>query len=563
MTDDQKVKITITTDETKDILEAKLKSIEEQAVEKKTEAQARSNGFSYINLKGYPISTDALALIPKLDAQEKKIVCFFYTGEEIRYGAVHPESPDTQEYCKKIADKIFARYKILTISELSLLQAIKAYDNVPRILKQDTGVSVSEDELQRLQKQFNNREDLQKIITQVKVTELVSLIIASALKFDTSDIHIEAEENDAKLRLRIDGELTTVATIPKELFPKISSRIKLLSDLKINLSNVPQDGRFTIHLTKDKIDVRVSTMPTSYGESIVMRLLKSSSVGLEFETLGLRGRSFKDLEFNIQRPNGMIITTGPTGSGKTTTLYAILNKLNNDTTKIITLEDPIEYKLSGINQSQIDPRRGYNFAAGLRSVLRQDPDIVMVGEIRDLETAETAINAALTGHLMISTIHTNSAAGAIPRFLAMGVKPFLLAPAINAIMGQRLIRKLCPHCREEYIPEPQVLTRINKLLGEISPTSGDALTKEQIDKLKFYKPKGCEKCNNGYKGRIGVYEIMTMNEKVEQMILSGKVSEYEAQKIAIENGMVTMVQDGLLKASQGITSVDEVFDKTE
>jgi len=277
----------------------------------------------------------------------------------------------------------------------------------------------------------------------------------------------------------------------------------------------------------------------------------------------LRGRSFKDLEFNIKRPNGMIITTGPTGSGKTTTLYAILNKLNNDATKIITFEDPIEYKLSGINQSQVDPRRGYNFAAGLRSILRQDPDIVMVGEIRDLETAETAINAALTGHLMISTIHTNSAAGAIPRFLAMGVKPFLLAPAINAVMGQRLIRKLCPHCREEYIPEPEVLARINKLLEEISPASGDTLTREQIDQLKFYRPKGCAKCNHGYKGRIGVYEIMTMNEKVEQMILSGKVSEYDAQKIAVDIGMVTMVQDGLLKASQGITSVEEVFDKTE
>ncbi|PJA92943.1 MAG: hypothetical protein CO133_01505, partial [Candidatus Komeilibacteria bacterium CG_4_9_14_3_um_filter_37_5] len=246
MDDDQKIKITVTTDENKEILDAKLRAIEEGSVEKNTEALARSKGFNYMNLKGYPVSTDALALIPKKDAEEKNIVCFFYSGEEIRFGAIHPELPATQEFCQSIAEKVRAHYKILNISEISMKVALKAYDNVPRVMKQDSGVNISEEDLQKLQKQFDNKEDLQKVIAQVKVTELVTLIIASALKFDTSDIHLEAEEKNAKLRLRIDGELATVATIPKELFPKVSSRIKLLSDLKINLNNVPQDGRFTI-----------------------------------------------------------------------------------------------------------------------------------------------------------------------------------------------------------------------------------------------------------------------------------------------------------------------------
>ncbi|MBL7022420.1 type II/IV secretion system protein, partial [Patescibacteria group bacterium] len=279
--------------------------------------------------------------------------------------------------------------------------------------------------------------------------------------------------------------------------------------------------------------------------------------------LGLQGKSKKDLEFNIKRPNGMIITTGPTGSGKTTTLYAILNELNDEATKIITMEDPIEYKLQGLNQSQVDSSKGYTFADGLKSILRQDPDIVMVGEIRDLETAEVAINAALTGHLMISTIHTNSAAGAIPRFLAMGVKPFLLAPSINAIMGQRLLRRLCKECKKEHTPEPETLEKVKKILSEISPASGDQLSEDELNNLKFYTAEGCDKCHGGYKGRVGVYEVLTMNEEVEQMILSGKVSETDAQNIATKSGMVTMVQDALLKAKDGITSIEEVFDKTE
>jgi len=301
-----------------------------------------------------------------------------------------------------------------------------------------------------------------------------------------------------------------------------------------------------------------------YGESVVMRLLKSSAASLNFDDLGIRGKAFVDLKHEIQRPNGMIITTGPTGSGKTTTLYAILNKLNDAGTKIITLEDPVEYKLQGINQSQIDHAKDYTFAHGLRSILRQDPNVVMVGEMRDLETADVAINAALTGHLVISTIHTNSASGAIPRFLAMGVKPFLLSPALNAIIGQRLLRKICDQCKIEDSIDNDTMTKILNLLSKIPVSSAERLQDEELNNLKFYKGQGCPVCHGlGYKSRVGVYEIMTMNAEIEKIILSGKVSEYEIQEIAVKSGMLTMVQDGLLKAKDGITSVEEVFKKTE
>jgi type II secretory ATPase GspE/PulE/Tfp pilus assembly ATPase PilB-like protein len=309
-----------------------------------------------------------------------------------------------------------------------------------------------------------------------------------------------------------------------------------------------------------------------------MRLLKASSIGLEFEQLGFRGKSFNILNDEMKKPNGMIITTGPTGSGKTTTLYAILNKLNTPDTKIITLEDPIEYKLLGIVQSQIDnadtneqediqtgeikKKSTYTFARGLRAILRQDPDIVMVGEIRDLETAETAINAALTGHLMLSTIHTNSAAGTIPRLLSMGVQAFLLAPSLNAIIGQRLTRKLCQSCKvEDTSIDNATMTVILNALNEISPQSG---YQPDLNNLKFYTAKGCDKCQGiGYKGRIGVYEVMLMSPEIEKIILSNKASEYELEKVAVAAGMITMLQDGLLKALDGLTSIEEIFDKVK
>jgi type II secretory ATPase GspE/PulE/Tfp pilus assembly ATPase PilB-like protein len=305
----------------------------------------------------------------------------------------------------------------------------------------------------------------------------------------------------------------------------------------------------------DRIDIRASFLPTNFGESVVMRLLRSSAVGLEFNDLGIRGRSFDQLKREVERPNGMIITTGPTGSGKTTTLYAILKKLNNQEIKIITIEDPIEYQLAGVNQSQTS--KNYTFAQGLRSIVRQDPDIIMVGEIRDLDTAEIAIQAALTGHLVLSTIHTNDAAGTVPRFLSMGAKPYLLAPALNAMIGQRLVRKICAQCKQEIKLDDEILKRVKDLLNELAEADKKKI---DFDKLTFYQGDGCEACQGlGFKGRIGIYEVLTMNQEIEKLILSGQASEYDMRDNAKKNGMITMVQDGLLKALDGITSVEEVF----
>ena len=325
--------------------------------------------------------------------------------------------------------------------------------------------------------------------------------------------------------------------------------------MKINIADKPQEGRISIFLTKDKIDIRASFLPTAHGESIVMRLLRASSLELTFENLGFMGRSYEQIKRQIGRPSGMIIAAGPTGSGKTTTLYAILKTLNNSETKIVTIEDPIEYQLKGINQSQANEK--YNFAQGLRSIIRQDPDILLVGEIRDLETAETSIQAALTGHLLLSSIHTNDASGAIPRFLSMGAKPFLLAPSLNAIIGQRLVRRNCPKCKIKEAIGAEILSRVKELLEKLPKEEKDEIN---INNLEFYKGQGCDYCHGiGYKGRIGIYEVLVMNNEIKKLILAASISEYEIHNCAIKNGMVTMVQDGLLKAMKGITSVEEVF----
>jgi len=554
----------IASQETAAKLEEKIKEMDLESLEKAEEKRASQAGLPYINLKGFPVSPIAIGLIDQEQAEALAVVCFFYAGSEIRLGSANPENPQLKMLAGELASAHHAHVEIYLISQASFELAFKIYEKVPKIKKMTGGVEITEEALTKYQVELASFEQLQKRINEVNITELVTLTVASALKTESSDIHIETEEQSIKIRFRIDGVLHTVASLSLSEWPKIISRIKLLAGLKINIVDQPQDGRFTIHLTKDKIEVRVSTIPTAYGESVVMRLLRSSAVGLKFEDLGIRGKSFVDLKHEIQRPNGMIISTGPTGSGKTTTLYAVLNKLNNPENKIITLEDPIEYKLEGINQSQIDHSKDYTFAKGLRSVLRQDPDVVMVGEIRDLETAEVAINAALTGHLVISTIHTNSAAGALPRFMAMGVKPFLLSPALNAVIGQRLVRKICPQCKTEAKVDNDTMTKILNILSKIPMKSAERLNDSELHNLKFYKGQGCATCHGlGYKGRIGIYEIMSMSAAVEKIILSGQVSEYEIQELAVSEGMLTMVQDGLLKAKDGITTIEEVFKHAE
>ncbi len=551
----------VSSDEAKGKFEAKMKELGLQALEKEAQKKGAAIGASHISLKGFPIVPEALAMIPEDQAKELKAIAFLQTGDEIRMGAVDPSDPRVKELAFQLGERNGANVGTYIISENSFEHAFKLYEALPKTRKILKGVEISESDLKKYDAELTTFRDLDKVIQKVQITESVGLIMAAALKGGASDIHIEAEEKDVVVRLRIDGVLNDAARIKPTEWPRLVGRIKLFSTLKINVTNIPQDGRFTIYVNKEKIDVRVSTIPTAYGESVVMRLLKPSTIGLSFEQLGIRGRAFEQLKREVERPNGMIVTTGPTGSGKTTTLYAILKKLNDAQTKIITLEDPVEYKLEGINQSPIDLSKDYTFAKGLRAILRQDPDVVMVGEIRDLETAETAIQAALTGHLMVSTIHTNNAAGAIPRFLSMGVKPFLLAPALNAVIGQRLVRRIHDVCKVEATLTPEHHARAKETLSKISPESGYAV---DVNKLNFYKGKGCEACGGiGLKGRMGIYEIFTMNAEIEALILSGNVSEYQMAEIAAKNGMISMVQDGLLKALDGITTVEEVFSVAE
>jgi type IV pilus assembly protein PilB len=549
--------LNISQNKTKEALQKKISSIGLAGNEREVEANAKRLGIQYVNLKGFPISPDALTLIPQAQSEQLKVISFLFTGPELRLGTMNPEDQAVKDLLFNLEERNKTHGALYQISENSYAEALKLYDNLPKIRKIVKGVQIKAEKLAGYQERMESFDDISSVIKGANITDILAIVIAAALKLGSSDIHIEAEEKQIAVRLRVDGILQDVAEIDKSQWKKMINRIKLVAGLKMNISDRPQDGRFTIFQKDKKIDVRTSTLPTAYGESVVMRILNPDSIQLEFQQLGFRETVLKKLLKIIEKPHGMIVTTGPTGSGKTTTLYAILKHLNKPGVKIITLEDPVEYKLEGINQSQINHSKEYTFSKGLRSILRQDPDIVMVGEIRDLETAETAIQAALTGHMLISTIHTNDAAGAIPRFISMGVKPFLLAPAINAFMGQRLARKICESCKVEATLDAELMEKVKTLIDRIPENSGEA--KIDLAKVKFMTGEGCNKCNGtGYKGRVGLYEILIKDAEIEKFILTGEISEYAVREVAQKQGMITMAQDGLLKAVDGLTSVEEV-----
>ena len=524
--------------------------------ERQTKQNAQQLGLDYVNLAGFPISPEALTLIPENIAQELKVVCFYYDGKNIRLGCIEP-TPEVKMELDNLKTQFFATTKLYLLSNTSLEIALEAYRSLPKIKNYNSGVEISEASLDRFQNAISNYKNLNEKINEVNISDIVTLMLATAIKVGGSDIHIETEENGVVIRIRIDGILQEAAVISKEKWNKIVSRLKILSKVKINISDKPQDGRYTIYLKNKKLDVRCSFLPTAYGESVVMRLLDSTATALDFEKLGIRPEILNKLKKEISKPNGLILTTGPTGSGKTTTLYAVLDKLNLPGTKIITLEDPIEYQLKGINQSQVDNSRGYSFSDGLRSILRQDPNVVMVGEIRDLETAEIAVQASLTGHLVLSTLHTNDAAGVIPRLIDIGVKAYFLAPSINAVIGQRLVRCLCPHCRQEKPLTLDETEQINKILAVISPKAGINIP-TNLPAI-YQSGTGCEQCNfTGYKGRIGIYEIFTMNDAIKQLTVDNAPS-FKILQQAVEDGMITMLQDGILKVLDGTTSLEEVY----
>jgi type II secretory ATPase GspE/PulE/Tfp pilus assembly ATPase PilB-like protein len=523
--------------------------------EEETQRRAAKNKLPYINLYGFPVDPSALAVISKKMATELGVVAFYKEGRNLKLGAYDP-TPAVDGVIKQLkADSNYV--ELYQISKSSLVHFLEGYSKIIQHKSHEEEIRITGKELN-----VGNVKSLSELGDQLKLvttTQLIETVMTAALGLESSDIHWEPEPGGVKLRFRIDGVLQDITLLPLEAHHQIVSRIKILSKLKLNIVAVPQDGSFSLEYNKSHVDIRVSILPSAFGESIVMRILRQDKGSLRFDDLGIAGTPFERLEKELLKPNGMILTTGPTGSGKTTTLYAILNKLNEPGVKIITLEDPVEYKISGITQTPIDSGAGLTFASGLRAILRQDPDIVMVGEMRDLETAETAAQAALTGHLVLSTLHTNDAASALPRLLDLGVKPFILAPAINAIIAQRLVRKICQSCKEEYALDKKLAARVQMILEGMPKTANPQIPKE----IKFHHSPGCSLCNGlGYRGRIGIYEIFTMNETIENLIQK-QASTSEIRNQAIQDGMLTMAQDGLLKALAGVTDVEEVFRVTE
>ncbi|OGN16114.1 MAG: hypothetical protein A3J47_03260 [Candidatus Yanofskybacteria bacterium RIFCSPHIGHO2_02_FULL_43_22] len=416
-------------------------------------------------------------------------------------------------------------------------------------------IEIKEGELDRLEKELSNTSDLKGRLQKVSTTGLLELLVAGALKTEASDIHLEPEQKSARLRYRIDGLLHDIAVIDRHPYEKALDRIKVLSKMKLNTRGVSQDGRFTIRQKSVSMEVRVSVLPGEFGETIVMRLLDPRTIKKDIEELGMRKDLLEKVKGVLKKPTGAILTTGPTGSGKTTMLYSFVNRLNSPDKKIITIEDPIEYRIEGISQTQVDARRDYTFANGLRAIVRQDPDIILVGEIRDTETADIALQAALTGHLVLSTIHTNDAAGTIPRLIDLGIRPQVIAPAINMAMAQRLVRKLCSNCKKMKKIEAEDLKKVKTLLEPL----GEKLGLPKLDsELEIGVPGKCKECNeSGYKGRIGVFEAFEMSREVEKLILKSPAIS-EVRDLIIAEGMITMPQDAYLKLIEGVTSMEEI-----
>lgn len=422
-------------------------------------------------------------------------------------------------------------------------------------------VELASDRLQNigelLKADVTSIEELKSIIKESEVPKTVAALVSYALSLKSSDIHLEPGEKELRIRFRVDGILRDVVSLPIAVQPQIVSRIKILSNMKLDESRIPQDGRFSVDFNQRQVDIRVSALPTVRGEKIELRLLDKSQGILSLEDLGMVGRAFRLTTEAIKKPYGIIIATGPTGSGKSTTLYAVLNRISVPSVNIVTLEDPVEYEIPGVNQCQIRPKIGFTFADGLRSILRQDPNVIMVGEVRDLETANMATHASLTGHLVLTTLHTNDAASSLPRLINMGVEPFLITSSISLIIAQRLVRRICPKCKEEIkIPE-NLKKQIEKEIGQIPKDDKDDLDRIR-QPYRFYQGRGCNECTQGYRGRLGIYEVLTVSDKLEEMVIK-KASSTEIAGQAVAEGMITMRQDGILKALDGLTTLDEVF----
>jgi len=493
--------------------------------EKQYQALAKKYKLPYVYLVGHPIPPNILNLIPPETAREKKLVAYLKSGKIIKVATTDPGSKNLLKTLEDLKKNLGFDFSLSLCSNSSLNYALAMYNQADsqKSLGQATEIVGTEKTTPTTATEIKNLADLKDKIQKVPTTQVLEVLFTGALVSEATDIHLEPQEKEAQVRYRIDGILHNIAKLPLNVYQTLNSRIKYLAHLKLDVKDMPQDGEFEITSLGKKIDVRVSTLPAVFGEVIEMRILPKEKKFLSLDQLGFTPEHIKIIRQAIHQPQGIIFNTGPTGSGKTTTLYAILSELNKPGVKIITLEDPIEYHLKGIEQSQIKPEKGYTFITALRSALRQDPDILMIGEIRDSETAATAIQAAMTGHLVLTTFHTNNAPATLPRLLDMGIKPYLLAGSINLIIAQRLVRKICPHCQG----------------------------------------KGCLQCHNtGFRGRTLIAELLVPNQEIEDLIQK-KASLRDFERTAQKTGMITMMEDGMNKVKQGITTKEEVLRVTK
>ena len=506
----------------------------------------------FVDLDNTAFSPEALSLVPESVAQKYNIVPYRLDTKTktLFVTMVNPLDLETLEFLEK-------KTSLKISSGMSTEKQIVSFIKEKYIREKSITSEVNKALDERKTDEVEMKKAQEKVAIEAPVAKIVSTILEYAIKSRASDIHIEPQEENVRIRYRIDGILQEKYLLPRNVHDAVVSRIKILSDLKIDEKRVPQDGRFFFSADGNDVDLRVSTLPTTYGEKVVMRLLKKSQKVPTLPDLGLRGLALKNLMNSIQRPHGIIIICGPTGSGKTTTLYSILDVVSTPKVNVVTIEDPVEYQMKGVNQVQVNVQAGLTFASALRSFLRQDPNVIMVGEIRDAETADLAINAALTGHLVFSTLHTNDASGVPPRLLDMGAEPFLLVSSLNCVVGQRVLRRVCKECvsQTEILPDQE--RELKATLGPIYGLIEDKFKKEG-KKVMLPKIVGCEKCNNtGYMGRVAIYEVMPISEKISKLVIE-KAAASEIQKAAMDDGMLTMKQDGYVKVLEGVTTLDEV-----
>jgi len=513
----------------------------------------------FIDLRRMTIRKDILTLIPETIVQTYQIAAFDKTETELKIATTDPKNLQIIEFLKK---KTGLKIKIYITTPASIKEVQSLFH---KGLSSEFKKITKGDKFDGTEK----TEDLKQLAQDLPIVRIVDTLLEYAIFEEASDIHIEPTEKDILIRYRVDGILRDVMKLPKNLQPGIIARIKILSNLKIDEHRLPQDGRFKISTSEYKISFRVSIIPVFDGEKIVLRLLNESAKILSLEQIGFQLDALETVMQNIKKPQGMILVTGPTGCGKTTTLYTIMNMVNKPGVNISTIEDPIEYRMPRVNQSQVSPRIGFTFSGGLRSLLRQDPDVLMVGEIRDGETAEIATHAALTGHLVLSTLHTNDAVTTLPRLEEMGVPPFLIASTTNIVIAQRLVRKICTNCVHSYTLTEKAVQELKKKINldaifqVLEKKEIIISSKTPIESLLFYKGKGCKQCNNsGYKGRVGIFEVLNVTKEISQLIVN-KESTLKILKTAIDNGMLTIIQDGFIKAKNGVTTIEEILRATQ